>query len=177
MLITGYLLYDKKFKIERLLRLYSEVYIYSILSLLICIFFGLEKINIVEFIRSLLPISGNIYWFISSYILLSFLSPFINIIIKNINKENHITLIVILFVFCSVIPTLTYADWPNSGGHIEIFILLYLIGALIRKYNLFNKKSYIYFRLFLITVFIMILSEIVLKMISPVNFTYFIYIF
>lgn len=111
----------------------------------------------------------------SSYMLLSLLSPFINKLISGLDLSMHILLIAILLFFCSVVPTFTTADWAGGEGHVDIFIALYLIGALIKKYDLFRKKNKFMLISAFICVLLMLLSEIIIKKISLFHFTYFVW--
>lgn len=82
------------------------------------------------------------YWFANAYVLLFILSPFINKLIRSMDRKMHFRLICILSIIWCIIPSLpVYAvfasnlgwsnfDWTNLGW----FILIYLIASYIRLY-------------------------------------------
>lgn len=99
-LITGYFLIDSKFKIKKLFKLIFQVLFYTISVLILYIIFkGIPNWYTVK--TCLFPITSGTYWFITSYVCLYCLSPFLNILIKNLNKENHRTIIILLTFFLS----------------------------------------------------------------------------
>ena len=81
-------------------------------------------------------------WFADIYILLYFLHPYINKVISNINKKQYTMLILICVFFFSIWSSilkpqgvLNLNTFINDNGYgITNFIMLYLIGAYIRKY-------------------------------------------
>ena len=73
---------------------------------------------------------NNCYWFIAQYLALYMLYPFINCLLKNIDKKQHQTLIFILLLFLSIYASVYFA---NNGFSISWFILLYIIGAYIKS--------------------------------------------
>lgn len=101
-------------------------------------------------------------WFITLYIVLYLISPYINIVFNYLNdKKNKILLLLIVFLF-SIYPTCLYAfecltgrDFAGmntienaiapNGYSIVNFVLLYIIGALIRKlsYKKMSKLAYL----------------------------------
>ena len=76
--------------------------------------------------------------------------------------KKYIYLLIILFVFCSIMPRITINEFiDNSGGYsIFHFIFIYLVGAFISKYGssiqykIFNQKAIYYLILYLVLVII-----------------------
>lgn len=138
-LISGYFLIDStSFRWSKIFSLWIETFFYSILSyVLLIIFSDSTSFSIKDFVKSSMPImfnaQNNCYWFIAQYLALYMLYPFINCLLKNIDKEQHQTLIFILLLFLSIYASVYFA---NNGFSISWFILLYIIGAYIKKYNL-----------------------------------------
>lgn len=84
------------------------------------------------------------YWFVTSYVAMYLLSPFINKVINNMEKTQHKTLIIILGVLLSVIPTIIFGT-NICNSNLIWFIYLYIIAAYIKKYNIeFAKKHRTY---------------------------------
>lgn len=151
-LITGYFQVNTTFKIKKLITIWIKVILYSISIYLILILFNKRNFSISECIKSFFPVITNSYWFVNCYLLLYILSPFLNKLIKNMNKgEFQKLLIVLLVVFC-IFPSILPASFnlDNTAGYgIIWFIVLYFIGAYIRlhfKINYNNRINlFIYF--------------------------------
>lgn len=137
-LITGYFMIHSQFKIMRLIRLELAVLFYSILWFIAAVFcLKTAEISFLSLRNSLFPTlinNGSYYWFIPCYMGLLFLSPFINRLVSSLSKKQFQTLLLILFVGISVLPTFLYsAAWYD--GNMFLFLLLYLMGGYIRKYD------------------------------------------
>lgn len=131
-LITGYFMCESVLKISKLLHLYFEIKFYQILLLITMIALGYEKYNLKDCIKQLVCVlRDSNTGFVSGFLALYVLIPFINVLIQNINQRNHIAIIVI-FIFIFTVPRSVL-----HGGHysyIGWYFNLYLIGAYFKKY-------------------------------------------
>lgn len=144
-IITGYFSVKSKLKIEKIIRLILQVLFYSISIYAIFLALGIVDFSKYEFYKAIFPTMLNQYWFFSSYILISLLSPFINRYLNNENRRNHLLLIIVLlFVFRFVAVFGDYFTmYPQLRyGSMDVFIC-YLIGAYLRLYpdNILNRKK------------------------------------
>lgn len=149
-LLTGYFQYEKKLKFSKLLSINNATWFYSILFLLIALFLT-ENMNIplvypitsLDIFKTLIPLDYGLYWYIGLYLLLYLLSPILNTVIANSNQKKLLKIIIVLFFVFSIIPTLTLdaAIYTNEGHSLANFILLYFIGAYLRKYDI--SKSFL----------------------------------
>lgn len=145
-LISGYFLSDKKypFKIEKLFQLILVTCFWSwIIGFFSCFFL---KANIGDFLSSgIFPVLSRRYWFVTDYIVLYMLSPFYNIVLQNINKVQHIWLLIILLLFFSVAHLLWEPINLNKGYSLYWFSYLYVQASFIRKYDLkIHMKTLVY---------------------------------
>ena len=69
------------------------------------------------------------YWFITSYIVLYIISPYINKLINSMNKKEFVTIIIILVTVENLAKTFLAAKIDESS--LVWFVTLYLIGAYI----------------------------------------------
>ena len=96
---------------------------------------------------SILP-GGEVKSFITSYILVYILSPYINRFLKSISKEEHKKFLIISIIIWSIIPTI-FGIFNNNTESFLYFnrfiwmIVMYILGAYIRLYSLkfFNKNT------------------------------------
>ena len=136
-LISSYFLCMKSYKTERLVKLELEVLFYSViiyLCLLVC-----GKLNFIEkdILKVLLPTLSGEYWFVTIFMGLLILHPFLNIAISAMSKQQMRMLCIVLTFLFVVIPNIFFfSRWMNfgSGYGIVWFVVLYVYGSYIRKY-------------------------------------------
>ncbi len=160
-IITGYFMVNSKFKAKKVIGIIMQTFTYSIIFLL----FNLKNANLSQIVKSVMPITFAHYWFITIYIFLYMISPFINKSLENINQKDHKNLILTLVIIQSIIPTFLDADYQYSD--IGWFVMLYLIGAYIKKYYNEDKNLRKFnFKTLSITYSFIITSIIILDLIG-----------
>lgn len=132
-LISGYFLVSSSFKPSKFIRLECEVLFYSIV-LGVIFFLTTDLVGAKELLYSFLPSLSNSYWFISTYLLLYLLSPFLNKMIHAMNQKWHARLLVILYTVYVLVPTVTNLTLAGTSN-IMTFIMLYLTAAYYRLYE------------------------------------------
>lgn len=149
-MISGYFLCKSSFKWRKVIRLIFETFTFSILIYLTLIISGLEPLTISSLIKTSIPIFFNLYWFVTVYLVLFILSPYLNIIINNIVKKQHFILLIILFVI-DCIWQFIYGNSTlgiDNGFGLFHFVFLYIFAAFIRNYGFvirdFNKYFYLF---------------------------------
>lgn len=148
-IIGGYLLCTKEFDSRRIIKLWLQTFFYSVVCGLIAFKMGIIDISIKKIVMMLLPITYNEYWFISSYLILILLVPFLNPLLHNMSRNKHIGFIGIgVFIF-SIIPTITRDFWMDTYNHIFLFIFLYALGAYIKIYAIQSHPKYLLYGLLL----------------------------
>lgn len=164
-LISGYFLAASDFKPSKFLRLESEVLFYSVL-LGILFFLTTDIVGLKGLIFSFLPSLSNSYWFISTYLLLYLLSPFLNRMIHSLSQKQHRLLLIILYVVYVIIPTVTNLTLGGTSN-IMIFIMLYLTAAYFRLYRgPLEGRPAIHFIIALCSVLVIAGSTIVFDILS-----------
>ena len=88
-LISGYFMINSKFTFTKFLKILGQVLFYSItfLTLFATILEPVRPIGMNQILKSILPITFSAYWFITNYILLMILSPFINKLVFSLSKN------------------------------------------------------------------------------------------
>lgn len=136
-MVTVYLLIDKK----NISTLKSGIHSW-ILTFIIC-FLGLVAavvfrvpFGLREFFSSIFPFTGRAYWYVSDFLVLLFFIPLLNKVIESINMRSLKYLITITFVLISIFPTfLSMFNWTQDYSNIGLFVFLYFIVGLIKKYE------------------------------------------
>jgi len=152
-LLSGYFLITSNFKLKKLFWLYFQVVFYTLAIYIIFVCINLAPFDYKKLIQVLLPISSRRYWFISCYIGLYLLVPFLNKLILNLNKKQTQILILLLFLFfCRfnvLLPIFSTLNTDNGYGLVW-FVCLYCFSSYIRLH--YNRKinKYIYLLLYII---------------------------
>lgn len=99
--------------------------------------------NLHDLILSFLPISNGPYWFITTYLCLYMLAPFINEFLSGISDVKRVQLIIILSIMSLYLGFVGPVDGPLAlGKNVVHFVLLYIIGNTIRyKKDCIDKMS------------------------------------
>ena len=136
-LISGYFLIKSNIKLKKALKLEFQIIFYSIIIYLIMIVINKESFNLRVFIKLFFPISTKQYWFMGAYLVMYLLVPFINKLANSLTKAQYKTLLIVLIIFYSLIPTLFQKNnvVNTYGGYSSLwFIILYLVAGYIRLY-------------------------------------------
>lgn len=140
-LASGYFQSTNDFSLKKFLKLFGLQWFYRIVIIVILTSFKLIYIPQEMFIRELLPIGSENYWFVNCYLTLYLLSPFLNRLIKSMEQKEYRKLLLVSFFLFSIVSFLTNnITVNNNGSNIIQFCFLYLIGAYFKKYPI--KENY-----------------------------------
>ena len=123
-----------KYNLNKIIKLWTRMFIYSTLSLVIMYFLG-EKVSLGKVINHMTPFIHVGYWYITVYLLLMLFSGYINKFIDKLSKMEFAKLLTLMIMVLSFIPTLVFGDIFHDGGKgLPNILLLYLVGRYIHKY-------------------------------------------
>lgn len=144
-LISGYFGVESTITWKKVVRLYGQILFYSIILYSFSVIVNNESFLLSDFAKSLLPFSSREYWFVTDYIGLYVLSPFINILLKNLDKKQFQKFISIGLVLFSLIDILPGEGLNAQKGYsLYWLVCVYCIGAYIRLYGLnISYRKYI----------------------------------
>ena len=100
--------------------------------------FNIRESGLLNFIISIFPPLAGRYWYITSYILLFFMIPYINHFVLNISKEKLEKMIIILFILLSILPTIFCLRdfFAINNGYSPFWLMYcYIIGAYVKLYS------------------------------------------
>lgn len=144
LLITGYFMVDKSFKLDRVIKTDIQVVIYSLLlciSYYLLMFIQVLPTSIIPYwkglpevttiFQSVFPVWNSVYWFATAYIFLLFISPVLNILISHLSARHHM-MVILGLAAVSIWQLLSKfsAYWNN----LLYAVIIYMIGAWIRIY-------------------------------------------
>ncbi len=137
-IISGYLMIERKIKAKQLLRLWFEVFFYSVVITVIFAIMYPETIENTTWIKAFFPVTFNRYWYFTAYFITFLFMPIINAAYEKIERKILENVLLILFIMLSVIPTFSLRDsfYLNNGHSPWMLIYFYMIGGYIKKYKL-----------------------------------------
>ena len=159
-MITGYFLINsEKVKIDKIIKLWLQLFLYSVGIYIIFVIFNIYDFSIKSLIECCLPISFNQWWFASTYFVLYIFHPYINKFLKSLSKKEYKEFILLQIIIYSLLRLFTLQEIQYNN--LLIFIMIYSIAGYIRLYLddiKFNNKMFVS----LISIYLMsfILSEI-----------------
>lgn len=136
-LASAYMFYDEKFSLKQAFSMLLQVFIYSVIIFGITNYCGLSKPSPSLILNSFLPFSTGRYWFATLLIATYLFSPFLNIAIKNMTKEQHKACIAVLLILFSVVPSIFVLSdaWNAAKGRSLVwFVTLYIIAAYYKRF-------------------------------------------
>lgn len=109
-LIGAWFLIDKEFSITRIFNLSKQITFYSLSIALLLFIIGMASYT--DIIKNAMPIIFKRYWFLTPYVFLLFLHPFLNYVLNACSKKQIRFLCISLFIAVSVIPTIFIVTDP-----------------------------------------------------------------
>lgn len=153
---------------DRLKTVEWQILFYTLLGLLVGFMVG-KHIGLGLLLYSIAPIITGHYWYMTAYVIVFLFSPYLNLLIKNLDKEKFWRLLIICYVIWSIIPFFTLRE--NTGmfwSQLVWFVVMYFTGAYIRIYPAkYSKKIYI--NTFWISNTLLILSVFVISWLSRLH--------
>lgn len=143
-LLSGY--FGIKMKVKRIFQLDVIVWFWGITGIVLGAVTGIHILSVKTDILFLLPIITKRNWFLTTYVVLYLISPFLNLVIKKLNKRQFQSLIFLMVTIFYLVPTIDYTlNAPtvtlDSGYGIVNFVCLYFIGRYIKLYFGNVKKA------------------------------------
>jgi surface polysaccharide O-acyltransferase-like enzyme len=142
-IIGSFFLVDLPFRSIRFVRLYLTTFVYLVTVTLIVLFLDInpEEMSTRALFLAFAPFSSCSYWFISCYLFLLLVSPFLNWFIQRLPDDAYRVLYWILLVVFVILPTLNgylysfaVMEWQHSvKSDLSTMIVIYLIVGYWKK--------------------------------------------
>lgn len=125
--ISGY--YGIKLKWERFATLLIKMVLYSIMAVAIYYFCFDNHLTMKEAVKNIFPVSTCDWWFMSQYLYLMLMAPFINYGVENMNKKQLSIVMIALYLL-------------SFRGFSCLLVFIYLLGRYLRNFPiLFIEKN------------------------------------
>ena len=136
-MVSGYFLVDLSFKASRIVRTWTYTCFYSVAMTILFMSLQWEPFSIVALGKSFFPISTDAYWFVTQYIGLLILSPFLALLVKQLSYKQYLWLLIGgAFMCLAIIP-----DFPlgkrfhvTHGNSVWSFAYLFLVAGFIKHH-------------------------------------------
>lgn len=164
LLITGYFMVDRPFDLKKGLQrsagVYQKMLFYSVVLTIIFLCLGSEYLIAYgkqmpvwqAILKGIFPVTSQTWYFLSDYLLLCLLMPFLNLALQMLTKKEYRVLVIILVLLMSVWAVLlpmrpfNYVfetfGYKNVlvGKNIFHFVFIYILGGYISFYTAPRKK-------------------------------------
>jgi surface polysaccharide O-acyltransferase-like enzyme len=142
-MLSGYFMVTSKFRLQKLVTLWMEAAFYSFVLKLLFMVTGQDAFSITSLVSCFFPILTGRYWFLTIYVGMYLVSPFLNTLIRAMDKRKHALLNVVLFAIMSVWVSLhpSVAGMNSGGGWgLAWFVTLYITASWLRLYYTPSNK-------------------------------------
>lgn len=139
-LITGY--FGINFSRKKLIGMEITLYFYSFFTLGVQVLFGQFQFDVLGVLKTIMPFSYKSWWFATAYMVLMIFAPYVNRLMENITRKEHLSLLVACFILFNLISSFSLDPIDVTGGYSFInFVFLYMVGHYIKKYQPFENVS------------------------------------
>lgn len=142
-LISGYVGYGTKYRYASLLLLWLRVVYYSIIITVVFSVFLPSATGFSSWIDALFPAVRFQYWYFTAYFCMYFFIPLVNKTVEQLSRKQNTYLVAALLLVFSVLQTVFFANtFGTALGYSGLWlVILYTVGAFIRKYDLTEKLT------------------------------------
>lgn len=163
-MISGYFLVDLGFKLSRIVRTWTNTVFYSCVITIVFTALHLIPFNAATIGKSFFPLSADAYWFVTQFVGLLILSPFLAMMVRQLSCRQYIVLLIGgAFICLSIIPDFPLGKrfYVAHGNSIWSFAYLFLVAGFIKHHVKRLSASLLLTSVLLVTL-CTLMSEIVL---------------
>ena len=158
-MVSGYFLADLDFKMSRIVRTWLLACFYSFVITIVMMFLGMAPFSVIGIGKSLFPLSTDAYWFVTQFIGLMILSPFLAMLVRNMSYKQYMGMLLGgAFICLAIIP-----DFPLGkrfhvahGNSVWSFAYLFLIAGFIRHHLREISKGWLFMAIVSVIILIMV---------------------
>ena len=138
-LITGYFMCQSSITIRKFLKLLLQIEFYKIVIYAIFVLSGYEAFSLKGLAVAVLPAYRIGTNFVSCFLFFYLCIPFLNTLIRNLDKKKHLGLLVL----CLVVYTLfgTFPKLHVTMNYVSWFCVLYVLASYVRMYGIITPPN------------------------------------
>ena len=139
-LISGYTAKDKPVNYAKIIDMWFQAVFYSFVVTFVFVILGKYEWGTIEAIKMLMPLNYGNFWYFTAYIGLFVFIPILNKFIFSVSEDTAVKTFIIIFIMFSCGGIFTDPFNVNYGYSTIWLIILYCLGGLAKRINLFEKK-------------------------------------
>ncbi|MBO4869511.1 MAG: acyltransferase [Clostridia bacterium] len=134
-MISGYVGYNKKFKLSRPLSIWLELVFYTVIGTVLISRFCPQIMPENGWLRAVMPVFNGEYWYMTAYFGMVILSPLINAAVQKMSTRSLGLTLLGIFVFFSTIPAvMNVSVFGLSSGYSTVWLcIMYAAGGFLAK--------------------------------------------
>lgn len=137
-LITGWFMCTSRITLKKFLKLLLEIEFYKVAIGVIFLLTGKEALTL-KWLTGLLPVIRIRNNFTSSFLVFFLFIPFLNILVRNMTRRQHLSLIALLFFFYTILSTVPV--FSVTMNYVSWFCALYIYSSFMRLYDFPLKEN------------------------------------
>ena len=138
-LITGYFMCKSSISLYKFVKLLLQIELYNVLFYCIFLYTGYMSLSVGNIIQVINPIPGVNTGFISCFLLFYLFIPFLNILLKNLSKNQHLLLVILCLGIYTILGTVPWIS--VTLNYITWFCILYVVASYIRLYGIWRGED------------------------------------
>lgn len=173
-IVNGYVSCRLKFKLSRIIELWTIVVFWSVVVSCFVMIIQPEKRSFDEAVSMFFPILRGRYWFFNAYFVLFMFQPILNHLIETLSEAKYKAMLFAIVCIFGFIPVASLGNDVlkfSDGSEFCWFFMLYLVGGYLRKYGekiKYNNKWNLV--IFFSLAFLNIIYKFIIEHVSTIAF-------
>ena len=138
-LITGYFMCKSSISLRKFVKLLLQIELYNILFGCIFLYTGYISLSVSSLIQIVNPIPSVNTGFTSCFLLFYLFIPFLNILLKNLSKSQHLLLVILCLGIYTILGTVPWIS--VTFNYVTWFGVLYVVASYIRLYGIWRSED------------------------------------
>lgn len=141
-LITGYFMCKSSISLRKFVKLLLQIELYNILFGCIFLYTGYISLSVSSLIQIVNPIPSVNTGFTSCFLLFYLFIPFLNILLKNLSKSQHLLLVILCLGIYTILGTIPWIG--VTFNYVTWFGVLYVVASYIRLYGIWRSEDKVF---------------------------------
>lgn len=164
-LITGYFMCTSKITLRKFLKLICQIYTYNVIIYIIFLIAGREETPLLSLFQQTTMLLGFSGSFTICFLFFWLGIPFLNILIRNLNKKQHLILVLLYLFIYTILGSIPFVEVRIN--YVLWFSVLYLVASYIRRYGIIKNNNTRFWGL--TTIFLLLSSLLSIYTITYIN--------
>lgn len=157
-MITGYFMINSRPRWDKVPVIWFQTMFYCVAIYAILVGAGIYDFSLKDFGAQFVPVYNGSYWFVTKYIGLIALAPFVNIMVRNLSRLQYRALLLVLLAMdFEIMCSFGYGKYFSGDCSLFHLTTVYLLAGYIRIHpvDITAKKSFIAFCLSVAAIFLL----------------------